>query len=889
MRKNINQFRGANMDEWQYPGARWWRFDFHTHTPASNDFRQDGDEVTPEFWLKAFMKKGIDCVAITDHNSGDWVDLLKHKLEEWEQMRPDWYRPLYLFPGVEISVNGNVHVLALFGRDKDKRDIDEILGAVGYRGSNGDSNGVTTKSIPEVVNEIANRGGISIPAHVDRKRGLFCQLHGTTLEQALENENIYAAELHDGTYQKPQLYIDKKLQWTEVNGSDTHSLDEISTFTWVKMDTPSIDGLELALRDGPASVNKNMANNPNRYADCLMEELEVHQAKYIGRSKPLNFRFSPFLNTIIGGRGSGKSTLLEFMRLALRRAGDIPDPLKEESHQYFNVGGDNLLIEDSKISLIYRKGEVRYRLNWSARADCPSLEEQRDNNWVPCPGEITSLFSVHIYSQKQIFELAKDPRALIRVIDDAPEVGFKALQSRYAELINQYKQIEGRQRDLNEKIAQENRLRGEFNDLTRQIEQIEKSGHKEVLQNYRKRRQQLNELDNLESQWKKMSNRILEVRDGITPADFNTQHFIDHAQILPILRATNEKWQVIQEKLSELTRETESILVDWHVEKDIADWMQALKTDMEQYESLSTELKQQGIEPDRYPQLLVRQKSIQKELDLISEYRARQQQLETEKQEMFEQIEKNRKMLSEKRQEFLTTVLENNQFVSIEVEPFGEDWDTIESEIRDILQCEEHFDRDIEHLKGIYQNGGDKKIEKLKKVITSIRNGEETAKHASFANRLRRLPQESVIDLNLWFPGDNLKITFGPDHQRIEQGSPGQKTAALLAFILSYGNEPLLLDQPEDDLDNELIYNLIVKQLRKTKSKRQVIIVTHNANIVVNGDAEMVFPLKVAGGETHVRRTSSIQEKEVREAICDILEGGRQAFEQRYRRIHLRR
>ena len=90
-----------------------------------------------------------------------------------------------------------------------------------------------------------------------------------------------------------------------------------------------------------------------------------------------------------------------------------------------------------------------------------------------------------------------------------------------------------------------------------------------------------------------------------------------------------------------------------------------------------------------------------------------------------------------------------------------------------------------------------------------------------------------------------MKVTFGSNRQRIEQGSPGQKTAALLAFILSYGDEPLLLDQPEDDLDNELIYDLIVQQLRKTKGKRQVIVVTHNANIVVNGDAEMVFPLEV--------------------------------------------
>ena len=283
------------MDEWQYPGAKWWRFDFHIHTPASNDFRQGEDSVTPEFWLKAFMENKIDCVAITDHNSGGWIDRLKQRLKELEESRPEWYRPLYLFPGVEISVNGNVHILAIFGCEKNKRDIDEILGAVGYRGANGDSNAVTTRSITEVVDEITDRGGIPIPAHVDTKSGLFRQLQGTTLEQVLENENIYAAELNDSTYRKPQLYVDKKVKWTEIKGSDTHSFSDnmFGTFTWIKMDTPSIDGLELALRDGTASVNRDMADNPNRYAESRIEELEIREAKYIGRSNPLNFRFSP--------------------------------------------------------------------------------------------------------------------------------------------------------------------------------------------------------------------------------------------------------------------------------------------------------------------------------------------------------------------------------------------------------------------------------------------------------------------------------------------------------------------------------------------------------------------------------------------------------------------
>lgn len=873
------------MNEHQFAGARWWKFDFHTHTPASTDFN-NRDGVTYESWLKAFMEKGIDCIAITDHNSGGWIDRLKQRLAELEEN--DWYRPLYLFPGVEISVQGNVHILAIFGSDTDESHIDQLLGAVGYSGIKGESDAVTRESITKVVDEITERGGIPIPAHVDKKKGLF-QLSGQTREQVLENTNIYAMELHDSNYQKPQWYEDKKVGWTEVNGSDTHSFsdDTFGAFTWIKMEEPAIDGLKLALVDGDGSVKDSTHDDPNQPPEYFIEKLEISEAKYIGRSEPLKCRFNQALNTIIGGRGSGKSTLLEFMRLALRRDKDIPETLKEESRRYFGVGNDNLLIENSKISLIYRKGHTRYRLNWSAEADCPSLEEKKDGAWSSCPGEIKSLFPVQIYSQKQIFEFAKNPRALISVIDEAPEVEAETIEAERRNLVNQYKQIEGEQRELNEKINKENRRLGENHDLTRQIEEIEKSAHETVLQNYRKREQQLNEFDNLEDKWKEMSRQLAETRKGIAPVHFNEQLFSEHTDILSILRETNNKWLAIHDKLRALEQEAQSVINDWSDKKNTADWRQMLKADMEQYELLSTTLKQQGIDPSRYPQLLMLQKNIQKELSLTSEYRLLQQKLETEKQEICRQIEENRKLLSEKRQEFLTSILQNNQAVGINVQHFGEDWASVEEDLRSILQCPDRFDRDIDNLKDIYQRNGGNQIKTLKETIKCILNGEENAKDIRFATHLKSLPQESVIDFVLWFPRDDLQITFGPDHQRIEQGSPGEKNAALLAFILSYGDEPLLLDQPEDDLDNELIYDLIVRQLRETKSKRQVIVVTHNANIVVNGDAEMVLPLKAERGETRVRQAASVQVKEVRKAICDILEGGQRAFEQRYKRIHL--
>ena len=95
---------------WPYPGARWWKFDFHTRTPASVDYgkrpqRPEVQAITPSDWLLGFMRAEVDCVAVTDHNSGAWIDKLKMALGEMETEQAEGFRQLYLFPGVELSVN----------------------------------------------------------------------------------------------------------------------------------------------------------------------------------------------------------------------------------------------------------------------------------------------------------------------------------------------------------------------------------------------------------------------------------------------------------------------------------------------------------------------------------------------------------------------------------------------------------------------------------------------------------------------------------------------------------------------------------------------------------------------------------------------------------------
>ncbi len=147
-----------------------------------------------------------------------------------------------------------------------------------------------------------------------------------------------------------------------------------------------------------------------------------------------------------------------------------------------------------------------------------------------------------------------------------------------------------------------------------------------------------------------------------------------------------------------------------------------------------------------------------------------------------------------------------------------------------------------------------------------------------------------VHRLDIWWPKDSLDVRYSPkgsgrNFRPISAGSPGQKTAALLAFLLSYGSEPLVLDQPEDDLDNRLIHDMIVRQIREEKQNRQIIVVTYNPNIVVNGDAELVVALAAQSGMTQKEREGSLQDRKVRETICKVMEGGLDAFKERYKRI----
>ncbi|HAQ8467537.1 TPA: AAA family ATPase, partial [Enterococcus faecium] len=152
-------------------------------------------------------------------------------------------------------------------------------------------------------------------------------------------------------------------------------------------------------------------------------------------------------------------------------------------------------------------------------------------------------------------------------------------------------------------------------------------------------------------------------------------------------------------------------------------------------------------------------------------------------------------------------------------------------------------------------------------------------------NSIRKLNDAQVLELQTLKPNDLVVIRLELNGKKVSlsNASAGQKTSAILSMILAYGNSPLILDQPEDDLDSQLINNLIVRSIITKKENRQILIVTHNANIPVNGDSEWLISMGDSK-EISADQCGSVDEPNIKPRICTVMEGGEDAFTNRAKR-----
>jgi hypothetical protein len=923
-------------EQWPWPGSRWWKFDFHTHTPASADtpWARQGLSLSHEEWLLKFMAAGIDCVAVTDHNSGEWIDPLKTAYNTMKQQAdagapPSGFRELTIFPGVELSVNGGFHLLAIFDPDVATSDINTLLGRVDYDGTKGDSDGVTRKGGAEVVRAILDAGGIPIPAHADQDKGLLrvnpgmreCAFDANTVRQVLNIEDLLAVEWLDNDKSAPACVHRQAYRLARVLGSDCHSFqgDAVpgSRYTWIKMASPTLEGLRLALLDGNGiSVRRSDEGDFESFDTPahFITGIEIENARFMGNGTPEQLVFTPYYNALIGGRGTGKSTIVHALRLACRRDGDLQrlgedsDPRRQFDRFRRVVSGrdgEGALRGNTEIRLEMMREGVTHRLRWRQDGQGVVVEERgNDGQWTPSASQTINAerFPIRLFSQGQIAAMAGDSRqALLDVIDEAANIGEK--HRAFEEAKRAWFAQQAKLRELGGRLKERPELERKLADLVHKLKTFAQSHHAEILKSHQRAMRQRREIDGTLEQLQAMPGRIESLMQELLLDDWPDGVF-DPSQDAEIL-----KWRSSAEQsLSETRKALEGVakgLMDrtqaLSRDRNLLQWCQRADKAQADYEALQETLAEQGVtDPQAFGKLVQQRQQLEGQIKLLDQVQKDQERLQSESEAQFQRVIEARKAITDARKNFVTDTLETNEFVRMEVVPFGFDARAIEQSLRELLDVQDgRFENDIllfensEPASGLAfeLSAAEDRDTALERVKARLMDN-DAGLGGHFRNYLqRKLEKPEFADhVRCWFPEDDLRIEYsrhgnGHDWTAITQGSQGQRSAALLAFLLAFGDEPLILDQPEDDLDNHLIYELIVRQIRENKLRRQLIIVTHNPNVVVNGDAEMVHALDFRGGQCRIIEKGALQERSVREEVCRVMEGGHEALARRWARL----
>ncbi len=934
-----------------YPGSRWWRFDFHNHTPKSSDYsKAEISSLQPRDWLLAYMRAGIDCVAITDHNSSDWMEELQTVLEalDLEDNKPDGYRKLTLFPGVEITTSENLHILALFGPQTLKAKLDGLLHGKLHK-SNPDKDNheqMFDESAITVIDAIHELGGVAIAAHVDKKNGLFyggrneedCfkpTMSQRSIEAILGKGKLDALEVKDtqgDAYQHCQLRRDIK-HLACIIGSDAHTTAKVAAhFTWVKMSAPDFDGLKLALLDPESAIrlNDQVQGDPQPLPHQWIRSVTLENLHL--RRDPLVLRFNPAYNAIIGGRGSGKSTVLECVRLALGRdyelqklgsESEILNAFESFRQKHGRRDQPGMMLPDSKITVELIRGQGEHaellQYGWRSSADdqstiCVRRWDEDGQNWQETGLDVEharAAFPIKIFSQKQILAIANNPQALLEYIDDSIREQKEIWQQEFGKQKAALLEARYRVRTLKAELAKKPALELECKEASRKALVFRNSNFGPLLKAYQHATRQKRALEDFQ---RLLAEDIAHLRSGIEQAahlpeteltDFEPQTAAEQEArdaALALKAQLVKQYGVIAQAIATMEQSLENATTA----RTESTWYKENQTHIENYRKESERLKAEGIHSAQEASIAVAtEEQLRKQLEQLKGYETQLEQAEQTADHAGTSLYECREKLTKIRKKFVDELFAQNAMLKVTLRSMADAQGAVGS-FRDILRLSDNAqhkeiwqkDETDENPSGILWDATDPDVaasvgERLQSMRLDLESGSKqvlrTTLHGSLIKRLKALPPEAFDELAWWFPEDEVRLEYRPSadsgYKSIQQASAGQKTAAMLSFLLVHGEEPLLLDQPEDDLDNALVSQLVVAQLRKNKARRQLVIVTHNANIVVNGDAELVLTMGFSGGQINLASSGGLQEQRIRKDICRVMEGGEEAFRQRYKRI----
>ena len=836
----------------------------------------------------------VTVLAVTDHNHVGGVGAIRAAARD---------RRITVFPGFELASREGVHVLCLYAPETAEEELGRFLGEFGIR-STTTSSDPCNESFSGVLERVCDQGGVPIAAHATNDNGLFRVLQGRPRINAWRDENLHAIQIPGSVADLPHEYreiVENRnadharryapetgLALAVVNARDVFSPDHLAdpaATCWVKMSEVGVEGLRQAFLDPGSRIRLNNEPLPEEHSEL------VEMAWEGGFLDGAAVRFNQNLNVLVGGRGAGKSTVVESLRYVLGL-----EPLGEEAREGHDGIVKHVLRNGTKVSLL-------------VRGHRPSSREYRIERTIPNPpvvrdaqtGDVLRLQAadvfpgVEVYGQHEISDLAKSPEKLTRLL---------------GRFVGSADSVVDRKRELRRDLE---RSRGQILGARKELDQIEERlaalpGLEETLKRYQEAglEQYLKEQSLLVREERVLGTIPERLQPFRTCLDELRQELpIDRTFLSPraledlpgkeILAGADRVLERLNAELEEVMQAFDAALakVDQGIEV-VHQRFGARRAEVRSaYEKKLRDLQKSKIDGEKFIRLRRRIEELRplKERQAAleraeTEYRNHRRNLAVEwedtKAEEFRALERAAKGVTRK--------LKGRVRVRVE---FGGNRESLFQLLRD-----EIGGRLSEAISTLRQESG----LAPGALVQACRQGADSlaAEFGISGAQADRLAQASdatlmqIEELDLPSTTEIELNTAPPDEpeswQALGRLSTGQKATAVLLLLLLESEAPLIVDQPEDDLDNRFITEGVVPRMREEKQRRQFVFSTHNANIPVLGDAELIVGLSPSGeaeeGSAKIapEHVGSIDARSVRKLVEELLEGGEDAFERRRRK-----
>jgi chromosome segregation protein len=888
-------------------GATWHRLDLHLHSPNVTGFvppkgtkREDGKGLF-DAYVEQLASQGISIAAITDYNGVniEWFEITAAKATN---------RGVTLLPGVEMTFRQakyGLHILAIFSGDTDLKGLNTFLQSLDKNpvtplfDNQGSHRDIELKtSLADALKDLRSRFNcLLVLPHPDQANGL-CK--GLTAEIAAK---LLLEIRPDAIEYFPEKEI-KKLQssgvlsenfWDQmafVEFSNSKRIEEIGTqyrtdglprTTYLKLSATNLDALRMALHDPQTRLS--IGGIPSAIHPRI-RSMVISGSGFLGN---LSISWNQDLNVMIGGKGVGKSAILESLRYAFAITPSSDQSSREELVRHaLGPGGKVEVLLDRPI----REGKIRqYRIVRMLGEEPRTFQVNPEKSLSVSPSELLSPGGgLTIFGQREIYAVSGSEEHRLALLDeligeeahkDADAVGnaTESLAKNTAAIL-----------DLQAKLTKREEYRQRLKKIDHEIE-----NHKSQATEKPK------EVIDLRSVGECLQNAIRTVRSALGDSDTRRLNLLASLEAAHrnLLDAQSRETAIVQEgvKVSAVLQESLKVVLDDETTLFEQAVQSLTRLDMRCQEKLrhleeeSKRMKQDAQKKPAGQDPLSRLKEERTSLaSLIGELNGIEDRLKTlrqKRQGLLQQIRDCRDTQNRLRTERADAIVESlNGRLHLKVELKGQKGsykDQLSLLLKGSNISQDAIDRLVvpEATDGIALaeavRAGSKEVQ--------MRFGLKPEMADSLINWLTA-EESRLFALETLIPQDSLRFELRIDGQyrSLDHLSVGQGAIAVLLFLFGLENRILVIDQPDDYLDNRSVREEVLQMLREQKGlkdqspQHQVILATNDATIPVIGDAELVMPLEVRDDHAHIIGRASIDDRLIRDLIKATMQGGEEAF-----------